>query len=84
TSGIGSSGTASSTSGSSSPRIVGTSAVPSMLVSSAVSSAQPVNTLADASSGVTTNLLMDSTNTNCNGNDKTPGKPTNQQSSQHR
>ncbi|CAF4499275.1 unnamed protein product [Rotaria magnacalcarata] len=84
TSGIGSSGTASSTSGSSSPRIVGTSAVPSMLVSSTASSSPPVNTLADASSGVTTNLLMDSTNTNCNGNDKASGKPTNQQSSQHR
>jgi hypothetical protein len=27
---------------------------------------------------VTTNLLMDSTNTNCNGNDKASGKSTNQ------
>jgi hypothetical protein len=71
TSGIGSSGTASSNSGSSSPRIVGTSA------------SSPANTLADASSGVTTNLLMDSTNTNCNGNDKTSGKSTNQQTSSH-
>jgi serine/threonine-protein phosphatase 2B catalytic subunit len=62
TSGIGSSGTASSNSGSISPRAGGTS---------------PVNTLADAS-GVTTNLLMDSTNTNCNGNDKASGKSTNQ------
>jgi hypothetical protein len=62
TSGIGSSGIASSNSGSS-PRGAGTS---------------PVNTLADASSGVTTNLLIDSTNTNCNGNDKTSGKSTNQ------
>lgn len=85
TSGIGSSGTASSTSGSSSPRAVGASNVPTSFVSSAAaSSSPPVNTLADASSGVTTNLLMDSTNTNCNGNDKTSGKPTNQQSSQHR
>ncbi len=56
TSGIGSSATASSNSGSSSPRIVGTSSP------------------ADSSSGGTTNLLMDSTNTNCNGNDKTSGK----------
>ena len=46
TSGIGSSGTASSNTGSSSPRTVGTTA-------------PPVNTLADASSGVTTNLLID-------------------------
>ena len=61
TSGVGSSGTASSNTGSSSPRMVGTSS-------------SPVNTLADASSGVTTNLLMDSTNTNCNGNDKTSGR----------
>jgi hypothetical protein len=72
TSGIGSSGTASSNSGSSSPRTV------------AGTASSPVNTLADASSGVTTNLLMDSTNTNCNGNDKTSGKSTNQQSSSHR
>jgi hypothetical protein len=62
TSGVGSSGTASSNSGSSSPRVVGTS------------SSSPVNTLADASSGVTTNLLIDSTNTNCNGNDKPSGR----------
>ncbi len=64
TSGIGSSGMASSNSGSSSPRVAGSSS--------------PVNTLADASSGVTNNLLMDSTNTNCNGNDKTSGKSTSQ------
>jgi hypothetical protein len=75
TSGIGSSGTASSNSGSSSPRgIVGTSTATSSVISSS-----PANTLADASSGVTTNLLIDSTNTNCNGNDKTSGKTTNQQ-----
>lgn len=67
TSGIGSSGTASSNSGASSPRIVGTSTIPS-------SASSPVNTLADASSGATSNLLMDSTNTNCNGNEKTSGK----------
>jgi hypothetical protein len=73
TSGIGSSNTASSNSGSSSPRVAGTSAIPSSVTSS---SSSPVNTLADASSGVTTNLLMDSTNTNCNGNDKTSGKST--------
>jgi serine/threonine-protein phosphatase 2B catalytic subunit len=60
TSGVGSSGTASSNTGSSSPRIVN--------ISSSSSSSSPVNTLADASSGVTTNLLIDSTNTNCNGN----------------
>ncbi|UJR37256.1 hypothetical protein I4U23_029965 [Adineta vaga] len=72
TSGVGSSGTASSNSGASSPRIVGTSAISSSSVSSISSS--PVNTLADASSGVTTNLLMDSTNTNCNGNEKTSGR----------
>ncbi len=64
TSGIGSSGMASSNSGSASPRVPGSSS--------------PVNTLADASSGVTTNLLMDSTNTNCNGNEKTSGKSTTQ------
>ncbi|CAF1286225.1 unnamed protein product [Adineta steineri] len=69
TSGIGSSGTASSNSGSSSPRATGASS--------------PANTLADASSSVTTNLLIDSTNTNCNGNDKTSGKTSNQQSSSH-
>jgi len=69
TSGIGSSSTASSNSGSSSPRVPGTSAIPS-------SSSSPANALADASSSVTTNLLMDSTNTNCNGNDKTSGKST--------
>ncbi len=63
TSGIGSSGTASSNSGSASPRTAGTS---------------PVNTLADASSGVSSNLLIDSTNTNCNGNEKTSGKSGNQ------
>ncbi|CAF3570306.1 unnamed protein product [Adineta steineri] len=69
TSGIGSSGTASSNSGSSSPRATGASS--------------PANALADASSSVTTNLLIDSTNTNCNGNDKTSGKTSNQQSSSH-
>ncbi|CAF1618585.1 unnamed protein product, partial [Adineta ricciae] len=69
TSGIGSSNTASSNSGSSSPRPSGTSS--------------PANALADASSSVTTNLLIDSTNTNCNGNDKTSGKPSTQQSSSH-
>jgi hypothetical protein len=75
TSGVGSSGTASSNIGSSSPRIVGTSTS-----SSSVSS--PVNTLADASSGVSTNLLMDSTNTNCNGNgnDKASGRTGNDSS----
>lgn len=56
TSGIGSSGTASSNSGSSSPRVV--------TASQGVVLSSPVNTLADASSSVTTNLLMDSTNTN--------------------
>ncbi|CAF2696292.1 unnamed protein product [Rotaria sp. Silwood2] len=87
TSGIGSSGTASSNSGTSSPRTVGTSNFSSSVTSTASSSSsssQPANTLADASSGVTTNLLMDSTNTNCNGNDKTSGKTTNQQSSHNR
>jgi serine/threonine-protein phosphatase 2B catalytic subunit len=64
TSGIGSSGMASSNSGSSSPRVA--------------TSSSPVSTLGDASSGVTNNLLMDSTNTNCNGNDKTSGKSTSQ------
>jgi hypothetical protein len=83
TSGIGSSGTASSNSGSSSPRVAGTSILSSS-VTSTPSSSSPVNTLADASSGVTANLLMDSTNTNCNGNDKTSGKTSNQQSSHHR
>jgi hypothetical protein len=83
TSGIGSSGTASSNSGSSSPRVAGTSILSSS-VTSTTSSSSPVNTLADASSGVTANLLMDSTNTNCNGNDKTSGKTSNQQSSHHR
>jgi serine/threonine-protein phosphatase 2B catalytic subunit len=82
-SGTGPTGTASSNSGTSSTRIVGTSNVSSSLTSTA-SPSPPVNTLADASSGVTTNLLMDSTNTNCNGNDKTSGKTTNQQSSHHR
>jgi hypothetical protein len=67
TSGIGSTSTASSISGSSSPRLVGVSS--------------PVNTLADASSSVTNNLLIDSTNTNCNGNDKTSGKTNTQSSS---
>jgi hypothetical protein len=69
TSGVGSSGTASSNTGSSSPRSVGTSS-------------SPVNTLADASSGVTTNLLIDSTNTSCNGNgnDRTSGRTANDSS----
>ncbi|CAF1516794.1 unnamed protein product [Adineta ricciae] len=71
TSGVGSSGTASSNSGASSPRIVGTSTMSSSV--SSISSS-PVNTLADASSGVTTNLLIDSTNTNCNGNERTSGR----------
>lgn len=62
TSGIGSSGTASSNSGSASPRIINASQ--GTVISS------PVNTLADASSSVTTNLLMDSTNTNGITNDK--------------
>lgn len=56
TSGIGSSGTASSNSGSASPRVV--------TASQGIVLSSPVNTLADASSSVTTNLLMDSTNTN--------------------
>lgn len=62
TSGIGSSGTASSISGSSSPRVA--NAIQGSVISS------PVNTLADASSSVTTNLLMDSTNTNGLTNEK--------------
>lgn len=62
TSGIGSSGTASSISGSSSPRVA--NAIQGTVISS------PVNTLADASSSVTTNLLMDSTNTNGLTNEK--------------
>jgi hypothetical protein len=80
TSGVGSSGTASSNSGSSSPRNVGISTLPSSI--SSPSSSSPVNTLADASSGVTTNLLMDSTNTNCNGsgNDKPSGRTGNDSS----
>ena len=69
-------GVASPNSGSSSPRTVGTSTISS----SSSSSSPPVNTLADASSGVTTNLLMDSTNTNCNGNDKTSGRTGNDSS----
>ncbi|CAF0801879.1 unnamed protein product [Adineta steineri] len=72
TSGIGSSGTASSTTGSPSPRVISTSALSSSISST---SSSPVNTLADASSGVTTNLLIDSTNTNGIGNDKTSGRP---------
>ncbi|UJR08949.1 hypothetical protein I4U23_013201 [Adineta vaga] len=68
-SGIGSSGSTASSIGSLSSRSSGTSS--------------PANTLADASSNVTTNLLMDSTNTNCNGNDKTSGKTSTQQSSSH-
>ncbi|CAF0882670.1 unnamed protein product [Adineta steineri] len=71
TSGIGSSGTASSTTGSPSPRVISTSALSSSISST---SSSPVNTLADASSGVTTNLLIDSTNTNGIGNDKTSGR----------
>jgi hypothetical protein len=77
TSGVGSSGTASSNTGSSSPRIVGTSTISSSVSSN---SSSPVNTLADASSGVTTNLLIDSTNTNCNGNDKASGRTGNDSS----
>ncbi|CAF2871817.1 unnamed protein product [Rotaria sp. Silwood2] len=79
TSGVGSSGTASSNIGSSSPRIVGTSTISSSVSST---SSSPVNTLADASSGVTTNLLIDSTNTNCNGNgnNKTSGRTGNDSS----
>ncbi len=72
------SGVASSNSGSSSPRMAGATTISS----SVSSSSSPVNTLADASSGVTTNLLMDSTNTNCNGsgNDKTSGRTGNDSS----
>ncbi len=72
------SGVASSNSGSSSPRMAGATATSS----SVSSSSSPVNTLADASSGVTTNLLMDSTNTNCNGNgnDKPSGRTGNDSS----
>ncbi|CAF0758710.1 unnamed protein product [Rotaria sordida] len=79
TSGVGSSGTASPNIGSSSPRIVGTSTMSSSISST---SSSPVNTLADASSGVTTNLLIDSTNTNCNGsgNNKTSGRTGNDSS----
>ena len=53
-------------------------------VSSVSSPSSLVNTLAAASSGVTANLLTDSVNTNCNGNDKTSGKSTNQQSPRNR
>ena len=65
-----------SASTSSSPRIISSGGT----VSSSVSS--PVNTLADASSSVTNNLLMDSTNTNCigNGNEKTSGRTGNDSS----
>lgn len=65
-----------SASTSSSPRILSSGGT----VSSSVSS--PVNTLADASSSVTNNLLMDSTNTNCigNGNEKTSGRTGNEAS----
>jgi len=64
-SGLNSSGTSLSNSGSASPRMVGTAVHPSS------SSSPPVNAVAtavaDASSGITSNLLIDSTNTNCNG-----------------
>ncbi|CAF1385703.1 unnamed protein product [Rotaria magnacalcarata] len=82
TSGVGSSGTASPNIGSSSSRIVGTSTFSSSV---SPASSSPVNTLADASSGVTTNLLIDSTNTNCNGNgnNRTSGRTGNESSSKN-
>ena len=65
----------SSNSASTSSRIVGSGGAVSSVSS-------PVNTLADASSSVTNNLLMDSTNTNCigNGNEKTSGRTGNDSS----
>ena len=69
------SASASSNSASTSSRIVGSGGTVSSVSS-------PVNTLADASSSVTNNLLMDSTNTNCigNGNEKTSGRTGNDSS----